>query len=250
MSPGVLPPHLTQLAEPLRRLRTWCAQRDRTLASTLLAWVLALPLDGVVVGVERAEQVEEHVRERVASLTLAERDELVALVGYLPESILDPWRWAADGSEPVVTLRLAEHLGDVDLLLSWRNDPDTRAASFATDIVPRVQHEAWVSRRRADPASSLLVAEVDDGAIGTVRVERSIDGQGAEIHLTIAPERRGEGLARQVLLTALEHARELGLRYLDAAVRPGNERSLRAFRAAGFFETARSADRVDLRADL
>ena len=250
LDPGVLPPYLTQLAEPLRRLRTWCAQRDRTLASTLLAWVLALPLDGVVVGVERAEQVEEHLRERVVSLTMAERGELVALVGHLPESILDPWRWPTDGSEPAVTLRLADHLGDVDLLLSWRNDPDTRAASFTTDVVLRAEHEAWVSRRRADPESSLLVAEVDDGAVGVVRIERATDGRGAEVHFTIAPERRGEGLALPVLLAALEHARELGLGCLDAAVRSGNERSLRTFRAAGFVEIARSDDRVDLRADL
>jgi len=148
-----------------------------------------------------------------------------------------------------LVLRRADRVGDVELLLAWRNDAETREASFTTEVVARAEHEAWVARRLADPRSSLLIAEDDEGAIGVVRIERTADG-GGEIHLTIAPGRRGSGLARQVFVAALDHARRLGLRHLVAAVHPANERSLRALRAVGYAEITRTAERVDLRADL
>jgi aryl-alcohol dehydrogenase-like predicted oxidoreductase len=93
LEPGSLPAHLGQLAGPLSRLRAWCAGRERELPATLLAWVLALPLAGVVAGVERAEQLEQQVRALAAPLTAAERDELETLVGELPDALLDPWCW-------------------------------------------------------------------------------------------------------------------------------------------------------------
>jgi RimJ/RimL family protein N-acetyltransferase len=152
-------------------------------------------------------------------------------------------------TDPLLALRRADRVEDVDLLLGWRNDAETRAASFTTEIVARAQHEAWVARRLADPACSLLIAEDDEGPIGVVRIERTADG-GGEIHLTIAPGRRGQGFARRVFVAALAHARERGLHHLAAAVHPANERSLRALLAVGYVEIARTAERVDLRAEL
>jgi len=93
LEPSSLPEHLEQLAEPISRVRAWCAERERELPATLLAWVLALPLAGVVVGAERAGQLEQQLRAVTVPLTAGEHAELGSLVGALPDTILDPWRW-------------------------------------------------------------------------------------------------------------------------------------------------------------
>ena len=93
LQPRSLPAHLKQLGAPLTRVRAWCAERERELPATLLAWVLELPLAGVVVGAERAEQLNQQLRALAMPLTAAEHGELGALVGELADPTLDPSRW-------------------------------------------------------------------------------------------------------------------------------------------------------------
>ncbi len=131
------------------------------------------------------------------------------------------------------TLRPAEP-GDADRLLAWRNDPATRAASFSDDPVAPADHRAWLSRKLADPAVRLWIAEAGAQPIGTVRAERDAPG-GAELHIAMAPEARGRGLATPVLEAAAAAAgSQLGVRRLLARILPGNVASTRAFRRAGF----------------
>ena len=126
--------------------------------------------------------------------------------------------------------------GDAELLLRWRNDPDTRAASFTQEPIPLDEHREWLARRLADPHCAIYVAESDGGPVAQVRVERRTAGSG-EIHVVVAPEARGRGVARRAIAMAAEAgARELELESIEARVKPGNEASLRAFRAAGFGE--------------
>jgi RimJ/RimL family protein N-acetyltransferase len=135
---------------------------------------------------------------------------------------------------------------DAEALLAWRNDPATRAASFDQDEIALEDHRAWLGRRLADPACVLLVVEEEGRASGSVRLERE-DAGTAEIHVALAPEARGRGLARRVLREASERAGELlGVDVVRARVKAGNESSLRAFRAAGFEAAGERDGVVDL----
>jgi spore coat polysaccharide biosynthesis protein SpsF len=119
---------------------------------------------------------------------------------------------------------------DARLLYDWRNDPDTRAASFTSDIVVWEDHVAWLRGKLGDPEVRLWIAD----GIGTVRAERQAGGT-AEVHITVAPEARGQGKAAPLLdAAAREAARALGVRRVVGHVKETNEPSRRAFARAGF----------------
>jgi RimJ/RimL family protein N-acetyltransferase len=135
-------------------------------------------------------------------------------------------------SEPV-QLRPAG-FGDSDRLRAWRNDPATRAASRNTGEVAPDEHAAWLARRLGDPDTRIFVAELSGEPVGTVRVDR-LEGDRGEIHVSLAPEARGRGLAAPILRVAARRgAAELGLGTVVANVREDNMPSLRAFQRAGF----------------
>lgn len=97
MAPDALPDHLLPLATTLHRIRDLCQERGLEPATALLAWALDLPVGGVVLGVERATQLDAQLKARGA-LDAAGLRELSDLVETLPDRVLDPWRWPASSS--------------------------------------------------------------------------------------------------------------------------------------------------------
>jgi RimJ/RimL family protein N-acetyltransferase len=134
---------------------------------------------------------------------------------------------------PPVRLRPAR-AEDAALLLAWRNEPSTRAASFSGEAVGAREHARWLATRLADPATLLLVAERDGVAVAQVRLDREPDAIGV-VSIAVAPEARGAGVARAAL-DALAARDDLGVSTLRALVKPGNAASRRLFRRAGYTE--------------
>lgn len=92
-----------------------------------------------------------------------------------------------------LVLRVAS-LQDADLLLAWRNDPKTRAASHSGDEVTRAGHISWLTMALADDTRSLYIAEENGVPVGSVRADNC---QGVyTLSWTVAPEARGRGLAK------------------------------------------------------
>ena len=75
-----------------------------------------------------------------------------------------------------------------------------------------------------------------DAPVGQVRFD--VEGDRAEIDIAVAPERRGRGYGRAMLVEAIRRLRtERGVRERPtASVLEDNARSLRMFRACGFKE--------------
>jgi RimJ/RimL family protein N-acetyltransferase len=122
---------------------------------------------------------------------------------------------------------------DADLLLAWRNDPATRAASFSSDEITRDQHVRWLEGKLDDERCALLIVEESGEPVGQVRLER--DGNTAEVHIALAPAARGRAIGRQALRAAVALVpATLGVRRVEARVKDDNEASLRTFQAAGF----------------
>ena len=92
---------------------------------------------------------------------------------------------------------------DARRLWEWRNDPVTRAGSRSPAEVTWDDHRRWLTSSLARIDRVLLVAEDHIGPVGTVRWDlRSRDHRGEgewEVSITMAPERRGQSLARPLL---------------------------------------------------
>jgi len=106
-------------------------------------------------------------------------------------------------------------IDDARLLWRWRNDPGTRASSRHTDLVPWPGHLAWLESTLTREDRVLLMVEdtvgsagqidpVGDGQldpVGTVRWDLGSQGEW-EVSITVAPDRRGQSLARPLLRAA------------------------------------------------
>lgn len=135
-----------------------------------------------------------------------------------------------------VRVRVAA-LADAETLLAWRNDPHARAMSVQTDAVTLEQHLAWFAASLRDPNRLLLVAEKDKRAVGMCRFD--IDAEApdvCEVSINLAPERRGEGLGRPLLSSAIAHLTKAHpeVRTIRATIRRDNASSVRLFESSGF----------------
>ena len=136
------------------------------------------------------------------------------------------------GSAPpaeAATLRLRPAgRADAPLLYAWRNDPDTRLASHATDPIAWSDHVAWLDASLASADRLLRIAEVDGEPVGVVRADRSPGGW--ELSWTVAPRARSRGIGRRMLCAFVE-----GLDgRLFASIRRDNVPSAKMAAAAGF----------------
>ncbi|WP_051899203.1 GNAT family N-acetyltransferase [Sciscionella sediminilitoris] len=129
---------------------------------------------------------------------------------------------------------------DAALLLELRNDPDTRRYSVHTGVVTEQEHRAWLQQSLTRTDRILLIAEQDGEPIGTVRfdLENPNDREEPEtweLSITLAPDKRGRGLAGPVLHAAQNHLTEQRpVRSIRARVRTGNTASLALFARAGY----------------
>ncbi|MCC6646711.1 MAG: pseudaminic acid synthase [Polyangiaceae bacterium] len=150
-------------------------------------------------------------------------------------SAAEPLAWDMVGARPAPAVTLRPVVADdTDRLLAWRNDEATRAMSRSQAPVSREEHVAWLDGLRDDARRRLFVAVHEGAPVGQVRLDDEGDGAW-ELSFTVAPDARGQGLATELLRAAEVRAKELGATTLLAEIRAENARSLRAFRAAGWY---------------
>ena len=151
----------------------------------------------------------------------------------------------AQGASPENGLRLRTvAASDSELLLRWRNDPETRRFSFTTHEITQAEHEMWLDARLRDPNTLFWIAMHDRDPVGQVRLTRS--EREAEIHIAVAPTSRGRGYGRAILEGAAAACRERWptVKTILARIDSDNDASIRAFEAAGFRSTAEAEGRL------
>jgi RimJ/RimL family protein N-acetyltransferase len=137
-----------------------------------------------------------------------------------------------------ITLRPASEM-DESLLLTWANDPVTRAAGFAPDPIAPDEHRLWLAARIRSTSSRLLIGMLGDTPIGQIRLDPEPGGR-VEVGIAIAPQARGQGIGRRLLQAAMDEARadaSLGATAFTARIRPENAASIALFSGAGFRQT-------------
>lgn len=125
-----------------------------------------------------------------------------------------------------IKLRLAT-MQDAEMLLEWRNDPVTRAASRTTGEIQRRDHVSWLARTLGDPDRKLCLAEENGVPVGTVRSDFS-DGVW-ELSWTVSPLARGRGVAKRMVAVLASQISEP----IRAEVKVGNIASARIAEHAG-----------------
>lgn len=138
-------------------------------------------------------------------------------------------------------------MADAELLWRWANDPETRRNSFSAAPIPYSDHVAWLEQRLGSEATRLWIFEDGGEPVGQVRVDTA--GDVAEVHIVVAPERRGHRYGKRMLAEAIDRFRaENGRARIRASVLEHNVASLRLFDACGFrvVERTRGPERAIL----
>ncbi|MHB1472268.1 MAG: GNAT family N-acetyltransferase [Dermatophilaceae bacterium] len=145
------------------------------------------------------------------------------------------------GSSKRLTARPAG-MQDARALWEWRNDPVTRASSRNSDLVPWVEHLAWLETSLTRDDRMLLVVEdpvSTAGPVGTVRWDLDREGEW-EVSITVAPDRRGQSLARpllragEVALSEVTRSSGTNVTAYLAVVHVDNGASVRLFESSAY----------------
>lgn len=128
---------------------------------------------------------------------------------------------------------------DVDVLLGWRNDPAAREMSPHGRQVGMAEHHEWFLANMRN----IRIGVVEGDDIGVFRW--SVDDRSHVVSVVVAPAWRGRGYGTRLIQLGTE---ELKTAHPDmacrAVVRQENERSIRAFTAAGYVREGSSPDRA------
>jgi len=116
---------------------------------------------------------------------------------------------------------------DADLLLEWRNDPETREASHNTVEVLRDEHISWLTKTLNNSNRRLLIAEENGVPVGTVRADLA---EGIwELSWTVAPVARGQRVGKRMVVLLAHQISEP----IRAEIKAGNIPSARIAEYAG-----------------
>lgn len=89
---------------------------------------------------------------------------------------------------------------DAKQLLVWRNDETTRRASHQMNTIGLDDHKIWLKASISNPCRLLYIASFNNEDIGTVRADYLSEQAAWELSWTLAPDKRGLGLAKQMVL--------------------------------------------------
>ena|ERR1700686_1984071 len=121
---------------------------------------------------------------------------------------------------------------DAKRLFDWRNDAVTRLNFRNSEPVSWEDHICWLSASLKRQDRELLVAELGNDPVGTVRLDYL--AAGCEMSWTVAPKYRCRGIGQEMVRLAIGYARASTL---VAEVKPENASSTRIVQHLGFTNT-------------
>lgn len=133
---------------------------------------------------------------------------------------------------------------DLELVLSWRNDPAVRQAMYSQHEVTSEEHQLWFQRMQNDESKQWFLFLDHDGNPCAVVNFVSIDTfQKTAFWGFYADPNATPGTGMRMSLEALDKAYiELGLRKLSAEVLASNIRSLEMHKKVGFIQEGHFRD--------
>lgn len=138
-------------------------------------------------------------------------------------------------------LPLSPTESDARRVMAWRNDPLTLAMSFHQS--PKVWESFYPEFLAAyfpGPTLPAFWGVVEENPVGLTRFRpydaplSQAQGPVCDISIMIAPDQRGRGYSKQLILLATAAAHDLGWAWIVAEIKPQNTSSIHAFEAAGY----------------
>lgn len=119
-------------------------------------------------------------------------------------------------------------------ILQWRNDSLARDMSRNGSLIAEEEHRVWFRKALRNPDCCLMIGEYSGVSVGMVRFNRE-EGCEWEVSINVAPEMRGKGVGKKLLIAAMSHfaAKHSGAS-LSAEIRPLNKASQHLFESVGF----------------
>ena len=148
-----------------------------------------------------------------------------------------------------IYLRFAQY-EDLEDLFEWRNDEDTREASFNTNEIDINEHDKWFKGSLVNPEKNIfIICDKNCNKLGQIRFDRK--GDSAELSITINPNYRNQGIGTLVLTKASKYYLDnFTVKKLVGKVKTSNIASLKAFEKAGFKIYKRFGEYVELSYNL
>lgn len=123
---------------------------------------------------------------------------------------------------------------DLELVLSWRNQPEVRRYMFMKQEISMDEHTRWYARASLEPERHLLVFEINEVPLGFINIHTIATGGIADWGFYAAPD-APKGTGRLLGQTALRYAFEqVTLHKVCGQVLAFNERSIRFHLNLGF----------------
>ncbi len=128
---------------------------------------------------------------------------------------------------------------DSEQILSWRNEPGARAASFQPDPVVLDEHQTWLRKTLASNLVDLWIVEFDDQPIGQVRFDFDPSGDEATVSVSLDHQVRGKNWGTTIIESACRSVfLNDDVETIVALIKPENIASINAFGNAGFIDQA------------
>lgn len=151
-----------------------------------------------------------------------------------------PERVRGGSAAPSGVVLRAARVQDCRRIWRWRNDEETRRASFDSSPIPFGRHERWFRESLGRQDRRIYVIVVDGQPAGVARLD--LEGGQGIVSIHLAPAWRGRGVGPAALDALAELAfGALGLDRLVASVKPDNPASLATFEKAGFTRVGAAA---------
>ncbi|HPB32683.1 MAG TPA: GNAT family N-acetyltransferase [Candidatus Sumerlaeota bacterium] len=125
---------------------------------------------------------------------------------------------------------------DAEFLFHLRNESEARAQSIHSDEVGWEEHCQWLKGTIQNSDRLLFIAQGvhENEKYGQVRFD--VSQETAVISIAIAPEFRGRGLGREIIIRGIQEfsRQHPGVNTIIAYIKPSNAASKKAFQACGF----------------
>jgi RimJ/RimL family protein N-acetyltransferase len=141
-------------------------------------------------------------------------------------------------------------LDDAPAIWNWRRSGGADRFYRSPQSGDINAHLAWFRMALEDRKRHLLIFEVGSVPVGHIRLDRSDDGQTADVSICIDLGHRGTGLGSRALGKALNFAQKQGIKTLYAEIHQDNHGSLKVFRGLQFDTIEESIPFVRLRLAL
>ncbi len=137
---------------------------------------------------------------------------------------------------------------DVDLLLSWRNNPNVRKYSRDSEVIDPNTHAKWFAGRLKDlEKQPLFIFIWQQNDIGIIRLDSQTDSVGIfEISVLVDEKFQNRGFATTMISQVIQYAKKnFSAKEIRAVIHLENYQSINLFTKLNFCKTTKIQEQFE-----